>query len=82
MICSLFYRGVGLFLIGKVTWWPVCGVWFWVVYHLSGVWACLFGWFACWQMFFLYRADGPFPMFIGEVLSVFRFLWEPASCTS
>ena len=26
----------------------------------------------CW---FLYRADAPFPMFIGEVLSIFRCLW-------
>ena len=40
----------------------------------------LFGWFAYWLVLFLYRADARFPMFIGEVLSVFRFLWEPASC--
>ena len=30
--------------------------------------------------FVLYRADAPFPIVIEEVLSVFRFLWEPASC--
>ena len=37
-----------------------------------------FCWFAFWHMLdFLYRADAPFPMFIGEALSVFRFLWEP-----
>ena len=46
---------------------PVCGL-------------VLFGWFACWQMLFLYRADAPFPMCIGEGLSVSRFLWEPVSC--
>ena len=28
----------------------------------------------CW---FLYRAVAPFPMFIGEVLSVFCCLWRP-----
>ena len=28
----------------------------------------------CW---FLYRTVAPFPMFIGEVLSGFCFLWEP-----
>ena len=26
---------------------------------------------------FLYRADAPFPIFIGEVLSGFRGLWRP-----
>ena len=32
----------------------------------------LFGWFAFWHLLdFLYRADAPFPIFIGEVLSVF-----------
>ena len=24
---------------------------------------------------FLFRADAPFPLFLGEVLSVFRFFW-------
>ena len=50
-----------------------------VCYLLPGVWAC---WFACWQMLILYLADAPFPMFIGEVMSVFGFFGNPASCSS
>ena len=47
----------------------------------AGVWDCVLnGWFACWQLLVLYRAEAPFPMFIGEVLSIFRFLWEPLAC--
>ena len=72
-----FYRGVGLFnwsgfLVTFLFWlWlsilcPVCGL--------------LYDWFAGWQLLILFRADAPFPMFIGEVLSVCRFLWEPVSC--
>ena len=34
----------------------------------------LFGWFVYWLLLVLFRADAPFPIFIGEVLSVFLFL--------
>ena len=40
----------------------------------------VFGWFACWHMLDLFRADALFPMFIGEVLSVFGLYGALASC--
>ena len=75
MVCLSFSRGVGLFLFRRLSCWPVCGVWFLVVSPLPGVWAWFYlvGWPVgiCW---FLYRANAPFLMFIGEVLSIFHFL--------
>ena len=56
---------------------PGCGR----VYGLSllcpGCGLVLFGWFAIRLMLVLFRADAPFPIFIGEVLSVFLFLCGP-----
>ena len=54
---------------------------------MPGVWACVFfgqyvGWCtwlpSLWGLFVLvvrFRADAPFPMFLGEVLSDFRDFW-------
>ena len=47
---------------------------------LPGVWAC-FIWLVCLlAIVVLVLGCCPFPMFIGNVLSVFRFLREPATC--
>ena len=43
-----------------------CGI----VFYLVGL--------PVWQLLVLFRAEAPLPMFIGEVLSVFR--WEPVAC--
>ena len=75
MVCLSFARDVGLC---QFACWPVCGVWFVVSLRMPCLWAW-FIWLVCLLAFvgFLYRADAPFPIFIGEVLSVFRFIWEP-----
>ena len=63
---------------GWFAYWPICGVIFFCVSPLCpgcglGFYVAGFpvGFCFCW---FLFRADAPFPIFIGEVLSVFRFL--------
>ena len=59
----------------------VCGVWFLFVFRLPDVWAW-FVWLVCLLVWLvLYRADAPFPIFIGEVLSGFSLSLEAlASC--
>ena len=66
--------GCGIVLIGKVAWWPGCRVWLWVTCHLLGVGLCYLVGLPVGKCCLLYRADAPLSMFIGEVLSVFRFL--------
>ena len=39
-----------------------------------------FGGFVGWQMLILYRADAPFPMSIGEVLSVLNLFLVLLDC--
>ena len=56
-------------LVSLAFMWPV--PWMWAIV------SCL----CCVIKWFLYRVDAPFPLLLGEVLSVFRLFWCPlASC--
>ena len=66
-----------------VTWlvclFPVCGGLVCVLFLVCPAGGLGFFWLGCLLAYvgFLYWADAPSPMFLGEVLSGFRFLWEP-----
>ena len=75
---SLLCPGVGFYYLVGVQVFLYVGSSLWFDPGVPCLWAW-FIWLVCLLAYvgFLYRADVPFPMFIGEVLSVFRFLWEP-----
>ena len=75
---SLLCPRCGLLLLGLCACYPVCGGLVCVLFLVCPVCGLgLYGWVACWHMLDFCIWLMPFPYFLGEVLSVFRFLWEP-----
>ena len=69
---SLLCPECGLLLLGWCAYTPACGVWF-----VFCFWYALYAGLVYLVWLPVYRAGAPPPKFLGEVLSVFRFLWEP-----